>query len=568
MYSKTPLLSGWTLEADELPEHLILNKTDSGFSLPGAEALADFSQLLGFDSAPQESAPSEPQTASFSLPGLLPEDVSGHASLSREIDFGALCASHTTLEITHLCGSGHIELGGQEIYRFPAASPDALLDLTDTMRLGRKQTLSICFDDAHCAGVCGPVFLKTTGSARFDEILLTPSVSGRTLDARITFWAAKPGIYAVRAAFVPDESDSPWRETRIAAKSKGKTQLTLSFSLSAPRFEAGKTYDAPVIKLELYALSCEKDKQGHLSDVRTLMTGVRDNIPLAYIPLTKEECRLSASLLAERAKAISAPALFLPAPASGDLYRRCTQEGIALMPYAPQGAALCIDAANSPCAYPLASADIQSFEAPSWGTVCAQLCSIVSAPPSLAPGISQEDQFFDAAGKAIDPGEPETAAVLGALRAQQIFLRAEAFRQGQYTGSLCAPGEWQQPSISDALRRALNPLHFSALPLRGAWWAQAHFSAALQVFIPEEERRGAYAAEAELLRSDGQVLASCRADCPPSGGHVGFLSAQLPDEACVLTLRTRLRRSGAIIETQELPVYVGLRGPLEAAFKA
>ena len=58
MYSKTPLLSGWTLEADELPEHLILNKTDSGFSLPGAEALADFSQLLGFGSAPQESAPS------------------------------------------------------------------------------------------------------------------------------------------------------------------------------------------------------------------------------------------------------------------------------------------------------------------------------------------------------------------------------------------------------------------------------------------------------------------------------------------------------------------------------
>lgn len=568
MYSKTPLLSGWTLEADELPERLISRKADSGFSLPGADALADFSQLLGFDSAPQETAPSEPPTAVFSLPGMLPEDVSGRASLSREIDFGALCASRAALEISHLCGSGHIELGGQEIHRFPSTSPDVSLDLTDTLRLGRKQTLSLCFDDAHSAGVCGHVFLKTTGAARFDDILLAPSVSGRTLDARIVFWAAKPGLYAVRAALVPDDSESPWRETRIAAKSKGKTQLNLSFSLSAPCFEAGKPYDAPVIKLELYALSGEKDRQGHLSDVCTLMTGKRGNVPRAYIPLTKEECRMPASLLAERAKALSAPALFLPVPVSGDLYRRCTQEGVALMPYAPQNAALCIDAANSPCAHPLVCADIQSFEVPSPGTVCAQLCSIVSAPLSLASGIPEEDQLFDAAGKAVDPVAPETAAVLGALRAQQIFLRAEAFRQGQYTGSLCAPGEWQLPAISDALRRALNPLHLSALPLRGAWWAQSHFSAALQVFIPEEDRRGAYTAEAELIRIDGQVLASCRADCPTIGGHVGFLNALLPDESCILTLRTRLRRSGAVIETQELPVYVGLRGPLEAAFKA
>lgn len=568
MYSKTPLLSGWTLEADELPERLITRKPDSGFSLPGADALSDFADLLGFDSAPQSDAPQEPQTADFSLPELLPEDVCGRAALSREIDFGALCASRAALEIDHLCGSGHIELGGKEIHRFPAASPGAAIDLTEAMRLGRKQTLSIRFDDAHDAGVCGAVFLKTAGASHFDEILLMPSASGRTLDACITFFAAKSGPYAVRAALVPDESNSPWRETRLAAKRKGKTQLNLSFSLSSPCFEAGKPYDAPVIKLELYELSSESDQHGHLCDVQTLMTGRCGSVPRAYIPLEKEECRFSPDLLIARAKEINAPALFLPAPVSGYLYRRCTQEGVALMTYAPEGAAIPVSAANSPCAHPLACADVQAFESPSPGIICAQICSITSSPPSYAPGMPEEELLFDAAGKAINPREPENAAILSALRTQQVFLRAEAFRQGQYTGSLCAPGEWRNPAVSDALARALRPLHLSALPLRGAWWAQSNFSASLHVFIPEEERRGAYSAEAELVCKDGRVLASLSADCPTRGGHAGFLSAHLPDEACILSLRTRLKRSGAVVEEQEIPVYAGLRGPLEAAFSA
>ena len=46
-----------------------------------------------------------------------------------------------------------------------------------------------------------------------------------------------------------------------------------------------------------------------------------------------------------------------------------------------------------------------------------------------------------------------------------------------------------------------------------------------------------------------------------------LLEAELPDAPCVLTLSTRLMAGDAVLEQSALPVYVGERGPLEAAFR-
>ena len=45
-----------------------------------------------------------------------------------------------------------------------------------------------------------------------------------------------------------------------------------------------------------------------------------------------------------------------------------------------------------------------------------------------------------------------------------------------------------------------------------------------------------------------------------------MIEAQLPDYPCVLTLRCMLLSGERIVEESALPVYVGERGQLEAAF--
>ncbi len=564
MYSESLLASGWTLDADTLPACLTPEPRQTGFTLPGASALADFADLLGADAeeSPQEEAASG---VPFLLPAMFPKDVCGRATLSREIDFGRLCGTHAALEIDPLCGSGRIELDGRTLLHFGLGVPCAAIDLTDALRLGRKQTLSFHFDDAKGAGLPGTVILRTTGAAHFSSVRLSPSAAGRTFSAVLAFHAEAPGTYAVRAAVVPDESESPWGESRMNIRRAGEARMDLSFPLRAPRFEAGKPYDAPVLKLELYALRDQDSGRGTLCDVRTLTAGFPGPAPRYFIPLTKDECRQNPEELIAQAKAVGVPALFLPVPASALLYRRATQEGVALLPYAPGHTALPGYAADSPCAAAIGAPDPQAFSAFAPSAACYQLCASPAAP-ACEPGIPEDELLFDAAGRQINPDAQETRDTLNTLAALALRLRAEAARQGQYAGSLCGPGQWRDPALFEAIRCAFAPLHLCALPLRGAWWADSRFSATLHAFIPAEEQTGTYAAEAELTDAQGRVLARTACDLPVRGGAAGVIEAQLPGESCVLTLRTRLRRSGAIVESCELPVYVGLRGPLEAAF--
>ncbi|MBP3522112.1 MAG: hypothetical protein J6M56_00900, partial [Clostridia bacterium] len=165
-------LTHWTLRAGSLPDRL-LETGPSGFSLPGADALGAFSELLGTDGAPYgEDRPAE-QTAPFALPAMLPDDVSGCVRLTRELDFGSLRGDRALLIIDHLAGRGEVLLDNQVLARFdsarsPAASVAAAMeltgtpcllavDLTDALYLGRRQTLTLRFEAARPAGACGPV---------------------------------------------------------------------------------------------------------------------------------------------------------------------------------------------------------------------------------------------------------------------------------------------------------------------------------------------------------------------------------------------------------------------------
>ncbi len=547
------LLTCWTLTADVL-EAEETAAPQKGFSLPGAADLMAFSDLLGIDG--EENAQEvRAQGRPFSLPGMLPPEAKGCACLSREVDFGRLQGKHAFLEIDHLCGTGSIALGEETLCAF--GDGPVSLDLTDALRLGRKQTLCIRFDDAGGAGICGAAVLHTAGDARIESIALSPDAAKQTLGVAVRICMAQTRTVGVRAALAgtAEKSDAPWRVTR-AALQKGVQEVCFSLSMRAPRFQAGQPYQPPVLKVSLYV---EDGRQTVLTDSRTVMTGHPGNAPKFFVPLTPGECTAAPDALLACAQALGVSALYLPMSAPDLLARRATLAGVALLTYAPEGRT-----GLRPCETALKRPLAVDGVPP--GVACWQLCGMPAMPPEPDAHALEGELLADAAGRWLDTGAPDVAARMDALRAQQIRLRAEAARQGQYAGTLCAPGEWKNPLIASALREALAPLHLSVLPLRGAWWARSFFSATLQAFIPEEMRSGAYAAEAVLLSEDGAALASFRRDCTASGGSLGVIEGRLPDHPCVLTLRTRLYRSGAVVEELETPVYVGERGPLEAAF--
>ena len=195
-----------------------------------------------------------------------------------------------------------------------------------------------------------------------------------------------------------------------------------------------------------------------------------------------------------------------------------------------------------------------------------QLGSMVGLDRQLEPGIVPAELLADAAGRPVDAQEAGVAAVLQWLRAVRIRLLAEAARQGRFSGPLCAPQELLEPDIAQALTDSLAPLHLSALPLRGAWWTGTHFSASLFACLEGALPDGPLCVRALLETESGETLARFDAPCAAPGGALGTLEARLPDAPCVLMLTAQLLCGDAVLEQSALPVYVGERGVLEAAF--
>ncbi|MGN0997826.1 MAG: hypothetical protein ACI4PG_13045 [Candidatus Ventricola sp.] len=571
------LLAGWRIQADALPEHMAAGDAAPAFSLPGEQELLAYADLLDAQDAPAQRA--APASAPFALPALLPEDVPGAVTLSREIDFGALRGDHAVLELDRLLGRGEVRLGDEVIAVFPgdaqesapAAAPCQLaVDLSGALRRGRRETLSLCFGEERPAGVPGPVLLRVTQYARFAQVSVLPDAAQRTMTVRVRIAAGDEGTYVLRAQPAPavaQEAALPAREIALPPGRPGE----LTLAVPGERFTPGVPYAAPVLKLQLLRRVARPGArlsgggslpQSVLCDSVTLMCGYPSASAPAWVPLTAAQCAGDAQALAERLGALHLCAVSAPLPAQDDFYRSMTRTGVSVRLAAPAKHPLRERLSRHACVCFSDAPDLPVSDDPAQSAW--RLCGMVGS--TRAAELAPAELLAEAAGRSVDPDEPGAAAVLSWLRAVEVRLRAEAARQGRFVGALCAPGLWAEPDIADALSTAMRPTHLSALPLLGAWWTCTRFSASLVAFVSNDAQGEPLEAQAILEDEHGHVLARVEAACPPRGGYVGLIEARLPDAPCVLELTCRLLRDGEVVEHSTLPVYVGERGPLEAAF--
>ena len=377
MFQEMLLMSGWTLQADELPERMETARS-AGFTLPGASSLKAFSDLLGTDEDEQEEQP-ETKEARFSLPGMLPPGTRGSATLSHEIDFARLAGTQAVLEIDHLCGTGAIYLGEKKLLSFSGGMP-AAADVTNALRLRRKQTLSIAFDDAQQAGIFGTALVHTADGACIETVRLAPDEARQTLGVEAVIHAQRPGAYALRAAIAGTQEDesAPWRETCVQMEHDASQALRFSLSMRAPRFEAGRPYQPPVLKLCLLLKPQKGKGPGMPVDARTIMTGYPCKAPGAYVPLTEEDCAGEPDALIASAKSLHLRTLSVPEKTGSLLFRRAALEGVCLLVDTPHDA----PALKSPCA--VKHADSRKMTAVSRAAACWQLCGMPAMPPMPA----------------------------------------------------------------------------------------------------------------------------------------------------------------------------------------
>ena len=579
MFRILPLLGCWQLKADDLPKDAEGASGKRAFSLPGADSLADFADLIG--DAPETGMDDKDAGMPFPLPAMLPDAVGGEAALECSIDFGALRGDHAVLTCDHLCGCGSILLGGEEIAAFDATASsyksisDAFdltalpcmlaVDLSAALARGRKETLTIRFDGSRPAGLCGPVMLRIAQHGHLSRVCVTPDAHQQAMTLRAQISARRAGVYLLRiqpvdAAGIGDGI----REIAYRCEAGACIEANVSVAVAADRFAPGQAYAASALKITLL-YKREEEGRAVVCDGVTLLCGYPGKMPQYALPLTAAECMSEPDELTKRLTALNIPCVRLPVPAPDALLREMTRAGICAkmadnIPLRPRLERLPCAAFSPERMGEYAPA---ALEASAW-----QLASMVQMPRSIDAQLTPGEFLAEAAGSSLPPEDEQVQSVLLWLRAVSVRLCAEAARQGRYAGALCAPGEWTQPDIYDSLRTAFAPLHLSAMPLYGAWWSASRFSAMIHAFIPS----GAYSAGDPLIASavledeEGQEIARLRAPCRHTGGHIGVLEAQLPENPCVLTLTTQLLLHDQVLEESAIPVYVGRRGPLEAAF--
>ena len=581
-----PLFSCWRISAPSLPDDLLESKAAPAFSLPGAEALLDFADLLGEpEAAPEEASTlsdSDWPSAPFSLRALLPDTITGEAALSCEIDFGALPGDHAVLTFAHLLGRGSILLGDTPVASFDSAGESLFeiekafslsgapcsfaVDLTDALRRGRRETIMIRFDNARPAGVCGPVFLQTTQHAAFSRLVLAPHAAQQTITVRMQITAERAGEYALRALPITsgqDKSPLSAREISLPLAAGESRQTEITLALPADRFAPGKPYASPVIKIQLVLKSGKKREV--LCDAATLACGYPGRAPDAWLPLDEHDLLGLPEDLLRALQEIRISGVSLPVPAPEGFYLRAARAGIGIIQQLEENSPLRERLLRHPCLTLASTADAPRALSPA--AAAWQLCGMIGYNRCADEALSDRTLLHEATGRMLDPQDDSVCSILEWLEAVSVRLRCEAARQRRFTGALCAPGAWRRDDIFSAMRTAFAPLHLSALPLCGAWWTGTRFSAALEAFIPEGAGDGKpLSALAVLEDEEGAELARLFMPCRARGGYIGVIDAQLPDHPCTLELRTQLLCADEVIEESAMPVYVGERGPLEAAF--
>ena len=579
-----PLLSRWRIIAPELPEHLLPEDSAPAFSLPGAEALLDFADLLGDQEPEDGGAPAEDAlpSAPFPLPALLPDSVSGEASLCCEVDFGALSGDRAVLTFAQLLGRGSILLGDTPVAAFDSvgaalsegekafalsASPCAFAaDMTDALRRGRRETITIRFDGVRPAGVCGPVFLQTTRHAALSRLTLIPDAAQQTVAIRAQITAQQAGSYALRALPVPPDPGQalpPARELSLSLAAGESRQADMTIALPGGRFVPGKSYASAVVKIQL--LRRDGGRRETLCDSASLACGYPGRAPLAFLPLGEDDLLAPPEELHKTLTAMNICAVSLRSPAPEAFYLRAARAGVSVIQQLEENSPHRKRLLRHPCLTFAAADDAQKTVSPA--AAAWQLCSMTGYSRAADDSLSDRALLYEAAGRSLDPQDEGVRGVLEWLVAVSARLRCEAARQGRFSGALCESGAWRRDDVSAAIRTAFAPLHLSALPLCGAWWTGTRFSAALEAFIPEGTGSGKpLSALAVLEDEEGTELSRLFMPCRAKGGYVGVIDAQLPDHPCVLELRTQLLCADEVIEESTIPVYVGERGPLEAAF--
>lgn len=563
-------LTQWTLQAENLPERLFDAPKAPGFSLPGADELSAFADLLGEDVLKEETTKQE--GVPYALAGLIEEDIDGALTLTKKIDFGAYTGDRAVITFSHLSGSGEIFLGEDCIARFGGSRQDALrqayewtgmpcalcVDVTEALRLGRQETLRICFDASRPAGVLGAVFLSVTPRAYLSRVSIQPDAMRKTMTVRARITAVKAGKYILRIQTVPAKTGAdipPVRQTDIELAEEQAHGMQLALHVDAPAFAAGKEYEAPAIKIQLL---CEIAKEKTLlCDDVLLACGYPGPTPRAYLPVSQEDCLSDPAILCKKLCNMRISAVLLPEYAPDALYRALASAGIAAVQHVREEVRPLFT--RYPCLNLLdVPVDVQnsSLAAAAW-----QMAGSVAFVRTIDRTMTDEDMLLDVSGKRLDMDAQNVRDALAWLRTVQIRLRAEAMRQGRYQGALCSAAETDDADVQEAIGTAFAPVHLSALPLSGAWWTGTRFSASLEAFVFGEP----IDACAVLEDEHGTELARAEYSCKNSG-YLGVIEAKLPDTPCVLMLRCRLSRNGEIIEENELPVYVGERGVLEAAF--
>ena len=577
-----PLLSCWRLGGRALPDRLTQDQpAASRFTLPGADALTAFADLIGEPDLSDE-APAPVQDVPFALPALIPQDMPGEATLTCEIDFSTISGERALLSFDMLCGSGSIQA---EILppRHGGASPDAddpvfirmgfhdgplTLDLTPALLARRRCRIALCFGSARPAGVCGAVTMRTAQAAMLGEVFVEPLVQDGAISLRTDVTAMISGEYILRAQFCPaDPNAQPpaaIRETALRLNAGECRGVALTLSAQADPFSPGQSYAAPGVKLWLHKKK-SSGGVGLLCDDATRMTGFPGSAPRFWLPLGKRDHLLPPQALLDEVQALNVHAVSLCAAAPDLFYRLFTRAGVSVLQAGQTPKAACAGLSRYPCVTLDASLAPEQEILPilsAW-----RLCGLTTYERPADPLMSDADMLRDAAGQTVHPASDAIADTLAWLRAFSVRLRAEAVRQGKAEGALCAPGEFHEPDVAQAIGRAFDPVHLSALPLRGAWWAGAHFSASLQAFIPQGILSADHELRAEAILEDaqGQTIARTQFPCAPWRSGCGMLEGRLPAETCVLELITRLYADDRIIEESSMPVYVGERGPLEAA---
>ena len=579
-----PLLASWRIRADELPDRLLdMDRPAPAFTLPGANALAGFADLIGGENAEQILSAQQEEDAPFPLPAMIPEDVTGSAALFLDVDFGALSGSRAVLVFDEITGSGDILLGDQSVARFGSRLPDAasltaapcamVVDLTDALRRGRTETLSIRFDAARPAGVPGPVFLCTSCGGWLSDLSVTPSPAARTMTVRARIHAGHEGRYALRVTPQPERPGDPLepaREITCILNPMESRECALSLSVPGALFRAGTPHRLAALRAELFYI---EGKTAVPCDSALIAAGYPGRPAPYYVPLETAELQQGSGNLIRRVTEMHIPGVSLAAPAPDSFYLAASRAGVSVRQYIPDDHPSVVRLARHPCVYAdLPDVQPRGNTVPSPEETAWQLCGMAGMPRTPDPDFTPADLLYDAAGFRLSAEDEGVRAVLSWLAAVNIRLRAEAARQRRFTGALCAPGQWTQEDISDALRTALAPLHLSALPLLGAWWTGTRFSASLEAFVPEDTAAqcGALTAYAVLEDEEGHRLARLKQPFRPrprgEGAPIGVIEAALPDTPCVLTLTCRLLSGDTVLEESCLPVYVGQRGPLEAAF--